>query len=210
MNSFLSLVLPTTLSSALVKIRPCLFSATHWNMPMSARFKLLIVRTPLFTWTLSCWRQKDTHACIKYLKWSEMKTAQQPDNKQVQRKFEEATEGSCLRCKICPSTFQGLHLIRTTIFVDGILVLHVLCTSTGVLLKPRRTWQHVSNGKISILTSIWYSKSARLKRFTVGRAILRDLINIHYRTIIKIKHIKLSADSFFTPPYTQYIVYKYI
>lgn len=118
MNSFLSLVLPTTLSSALAKIRPCLFSATHWNMPMSARFKLLIVRTPLFTWTLSCWRQKDTRACMKYLKWSEMKTAQQPNNKQVKRKFEEATEGSCLRCKNMPrytprfASNQDHHLCR--------------------------------------------------------------------------------------------------
>lgn len=41
--------LPTTRSSALVNTRPCLFSATHWYMPMSARFRLLIISTPLFT-----------------------------------------------------------------------------------------------------------------------------------------------------------------
>lgn len=41
--------LPMTRSSALVNTRPCLFSATHWYMPMSARFRLLIVSTPLFT-----------------------------------------------------------------------------------------------------------------------------------------------------------------
>lgn len=41
--------LPTIRSSALVNTRPCRFSATHWYMPMSARFRLVIVSTPLFT-----------------------------------------------------------------------------------------------------------------------------------------------------------------
>lgn len=41
--------LPTTRSSALVNTRPCLFSATHWYMPMSARFRLVMFSTPLFT-----------------------------------------------------------------------------------------------------------------------------------------------------------------
>lgn len=41
--------LPTTRSSALVNTRPCLFSATHWYMPMSARFRLVMFSTPLVT-----------------------------------------------------------------------------------------------------------------------------------------------------------------
>lgn len=53
-----------TRSSALVNTRPCLFSATHWYMPMSARFRLLIVSTPLFTWSLSCWRESSTDVSI--------------------------------------------------------------------------------------------------------------------------------------------------
>ena len=50
-----------TLSSVLVKTRPCLFSATHWYIPMSDSFRLLMVISPLVTWTLSYKTHTHTH-----------------------------------------------------------------------------------------------------------------------------------------------------
>lgn len=51
--------LPMTLSSALAKMMPCLFSATHWYMPASDRLTFVIVSEPCSSWTLPCRKRQN-------------------------------------------------------------------------------------------------------------------------------------------------------
>lgn len=45
-------ILPITLSSALEEMTPCLFSAMHWYLPESVRFRFDIVSAPFSIWIL--------------------------------------------------------------------------------------------------------------------------------------------------------------
>lgn len=51
---------PRTLSSALEKTAPCLFSATHWYMPASDRFAAVRFSVPCSMWIPACGR-KEAH-----------------------------------------------------------------------------------------------------------------------------------------------------
>lgn len=54
---------PMTLSSALAKMTPCLFSATHWYIPASKRLTLGMVREPCSSCTLP-WGNSETNSKI--------------------------------------------------------------------------------------------------------------------------------------------------